>query len=147
MAADETLQNLERVQQVATQAGLKGRIDEERKQFQMLFGLPGDRSQIVLVRDSSAQDRNVVTFFSPCLEVETGLLSGLRKETAIQLLRANETLHFARYGIWEGDQAVTVVASCDCLLDTLDPAECHNAAWAVAFAADRFEHEHGQDDY
>jgi hypothetical protein len=147
MATDETLQNLERVRQVATQAGLKGRIDDERKQFQMLFGLPGGRSQIVLARDSSAKGRKVVTFFSPCLEVEKGLLSGLGKGMSIELLRANEKLHFARYGIWEGEESVTVVASCDCLLDTLDPAECHNAAWAVAFAADRFEHEHGQDEF
>lgn len=145
MAADESMENLRRVKEVANLAGLKGRVDEERKQFQMSFGLPGDRSQIVLVRDSSAKGRKVVTFFSPCLVVKKGLLAGLGKEMAIELLRTNEKLHFARYGIWEGDESVTVVASCDCLLDTLDPAECHNAAWAVAFAADRFEHLQDQD--
>ena len=147
MAADETLHNLERVKEVATLAGLKGHLDEERKQFQMSFGLPGGRSQIVLVRDSSVKGRKVVTFFSPCLVVKKGLLAGLDKQMAVELLRTNEKLHFARYGIWEGDKSVTIVASCDCLLDPLDPAECHNAAWAVAFAADRFEHEQGQDKF
>lgn len=56
-------------------------------------------------------------------------------------------LHFARYGIWDLDKAVTIIASYDCLLDTLDPAECHNAAWSVAFAADQFEHKHGEDTF
>ena len=147
MAADETLENLERVKEVATLAGLKGEIDEEKKQFRMRFILPGDRRQGVFVRDSSAKKRKVVTFFSVCLVVKKGLVSGFSKEMAIDLLRTNEKLHFARFGIWDFDKAVTVVASYDCLLDTLDADECHNAAWSVAFAADQFEHKHDQDTY
>jgi hypothetical protein len=145
MVANEALQNMERVKEVATLAGLKGQLDEEQAQFQMRFMLPGDRKQGVFVRDSSAKGRKVVTFFSVCLVVKKGLVSGLSKEIAVDLLKANERLHFARYGIWEFDKEFTVVASCDCLLDTLDPDECHNAAWSVAFAADQFEHRHGQD--
>lgn len=147
MAANEVLENLQRVEEVAALADLKGEIDEAREHFQMGFTLPGDRRQVVLVRDSSAKGRKVVTFFSVCMAVKKGLISGLTKEMAVDLLRTNERLHFARYGIWDTDQEVTVVASVDCLLDTLDAAECHNAAWAVAFAADRFEHQHGQDEY
>ena len=147
MSADETLERLKRVKEVATLAGLKGEVDERRMHFQMRFLLPGDRRQGVFVRDSSAGGREVVTFFSPCLVVKKGLISGFSKEMAIELLRANEKLHFARYGIWEFDKEVTVVASIDCLLDTFDPDECHTAAWSVAFAADQFEHRHGQDDF
>ena len=147
MSADETLERLARVKQIATQAGLKGEVDEERRLFEMRFLLPGDRRQGVAVRDSSAQSRQVVTFFSPCLVVKKGLVSGFSKEMAIALLEANETLHFARYGIWELDREFTVVASVDCLLDTLDPEECRNAAWSVAYAADRFEHQHGGDSF
>lgn len=147
MAAEEALKNLARVQEIAARADIQGRIDEELVQFQMLLAMPGDRSQIVMVRDSSAQERSVVTFFSPCLVLKKGLVSGLSKETAIELLLANEKMHFARYGIWELDKAITIVASCDCLLDTLDPPECRNAVWSVAFAADRFEHGRGHDDY
>ena len=145
--ADEVLENLERVKEVATLAGLKGEVDEKKKHFQMWFMLPGDRRQGVFVRDSSAKGRKVVTFFSICMAVKKGLMSGLSKEMAIELLETNERLHFARYGIWVTEKEVTVVASADCLLDTLDPAECHNAAWSVAFAADRFEHKHGQDKF
>lgn len=145
--SDETLERLARVKEIATQAGLKGEVDEERRLFQMRFLLPGDRRQGVSVRDSSAKGRQVVTFFSPCLVVKKGLVSGFSKEMAIELLEANETLHFARYGIWELDREFTVVASVDCLLETLDPDECHNAAWSVAFAADQFEHRHGQDSF
>lgn len=147
MSAEETLERLARVKEIATQAGLKGEVDEERRLFQMRFLLPGDRRQGVSVRDSSAKGRQVVTFFSPCLVVKKGLVSGFSKEMAIELLEANETLHFARYGIWELDREFTVVASVDCLLETLDPDECHNAAWSVAFAADQFEHRHGQDSF
>lgn len=145
--AEAMLQNLERVKQVAEAAGIKGRIDEEMMQFQMLLGLPGDRSQIVLVRDSSAKERRVVTFFSPCQVIKKGLIGGVSKETAIQLLLANERMHFARYGLWELDRKLTIVASYDCLLDTLDPPECQNAAWSVAFAADRFEQQRGSDTF
>ena len=147
MAASESLERMRRVKEVATLAGLKGDVDEKNARFQMLFLLPGDRKQVVLVRDSSAKERQVVTFFSACLVVKKGLVSGLTKETAIELLKSNERLHFARYGIWESEQEITVVASVDCLLDTLDPAECHNAAWSVAFAADQFEHRHGKDKF
>ena len=147
MSVDETLERLARVKEVANQAGLKGEIDEERKRFQMRFELPGERRQGVFVRDSTARGRQVVTFFSPCLVVKKGLLSGVSKEMALDLLKTNERLHFARYGIWELDEQLAVVASVDCLLDTLDPDECHNAAWSVAFAADRFEHRQGQDSF
>ena len=145
MSDEETLKRLERVKEVAALAGLKGDVDEERKQFQLLFALPGERRQLVYVRDSSAKEREVVTFFSPCLVVKKGLVSGFSKEMAIDLLKTNERLHFARYGLWELDKEFTVVASFDCLLGTLDPDECHKAAWSVAFAADRFEHQQGQD--
>ena len=147
MPASEALEHLQRVKEVATLAGLKGEVDEKRRRFQMRFLLPGDRKQGVFVRDSSAKGRKVVTFFSICLVLKKGLISGLTKEIAVDLLKANEKLHFARYGIWELEKEVAVVASCDCLLDTLDPAECHNAAWAVAFAADQYEHRHGQDSF
>ena len=60
MAANEVVENLEQVKEVATLAGLKGAVDEEKKHFQMLFALPGDRRQMVLVRDSSAKGRKVV---------------------------------------------------------------------------------------
>ena len=147
MSADETLKRLERVKEVATLAGLKGEVNEERMQFRMRFLLPGDRRQGVFVRDSSAKGREVVTFYSPCLVVKKGLLAGFSKEMAIELLKANEKMHFARYGIWEFEKEFAVVASFDCGLETLDPDECNNAAWSVAFAADQFEQRHGEDQF
>ena len=145
--SDETMMRIERVKEVATLAGLKGEVNPERRHFQMLFLLPGDRRQTVYVRDTSAKGREVVTFFSPCLVVKKGLVAGLSKEMAVDLLKANEKLHFARYGLWEFEKEFTVVASFDCLLGTLDPDECHKAAWAVAFAADQYEHKLGEDKF
>jgi hypothetical protein len=147
MPNDESLEHLKRVEEIAGRAGLTAAIDQETGHLQMRFALPADRQQDVFVRDSSAQGRRVVTFFSLCRVVKQGRLPGLAKEMAMELLRANARLHFARYGIWEFEESQAIVASCDCLLDTLDPDECHNAAWSVAFAADRFEHEHGRDDF
>lgn len=146
MSDPEILESLERVKQVASLAGLKGEIDEERMQFQMLFVLDDDRKQAVFVRDRRSKSRKAITVFSPCLAVKKGLMSGLTKETAIELLQANQRLELARYGIWESEKETLVLASYDCLLDTLDPAEFHAAVWSVAFAADWFERRSGEKD-
>lgn len=147
MASQDTLKRLERVREVASLAGLKCRIDEERGQVEMGFRLDQQRSQLVYIRDTSNDKRQAVTIFSPCLIVSKGLIAGLSKETAIQLLRQNEQISFARYGIWESDTQTMVVASYDHLLDTLDPQELESTAWSVAIAADMFEREHGQDKF
>ncbi len=138
---------LKRVQEIATLAGLKGRINEEMKTFEMGFQLDGDRTQLVLVRDTSSKDRKMITIFSPCVILKRGLIERLTREMAVELLTANENLHFARYGIWQTEKQTMVVASYDHLLETLDPAELGSTAWAVAIAADMYERKHGQDTF
>jgi hypothetical protein len=147
MSVRQSLENLERVSEVATLAGIKGKINEDKMHFGMGFELDQGRSQVVYVRDSSKEDRKIVTIFSPCLVVKKGLFSGLSKERALDLLRMNENVLFARYGIWEGKSEIMVVASIDHLLDTLDPDEFKASAFHVAMAADTYERKYGKDNF
>ncbi|WP_437670755.1 hypothetical protein [Sorangium sp. So ce131] len=148
MGLRQSLENLERVSEVATLAGINGKIDEDRMHFGMGFQLDQGRSQTVYVRDSSREGSNkVVTILSPCLVVKKGLFSGLSKDRALDLLRLNESVLFARYGIWEKKSELMIVASIDHLLDTLDPEEFKASAFHVAVAADAYERKYGKDEF
>jgi hypothetical protein len=147
MGVRETLEVLERVNEVATLAGIVGKIDEGRLLYGMRFDLDAGRSQVVYVRNSSRDaDHKVITMFSPCLVVKKGFFNGFSKERALDLLRKNEMVLFARYGIWERESETMVVASVDHLLETLDPPEYRASAYHVAMAADLYERENGGKD-
>lgn len=147
MSVREKLEILEKVAEVAALAGLRGGIDEDRMCFVASFETGENRSQHVYVRPIGRviNDSQVVTFFSPCLAVKKGFLKGISREQALDLLRKNEEICFARYGIWSNKNEDMVVASVDALLDSLDPEEFHSNMWHVAIAADAYEKEHGQD--
>lgn len=149
MGVRQSLETLERVSEVAILAGIKGRVDEEKMRFDMMFGLDQGRTQAVYVRPTARDDgaRTIITIFSPCLVVKKGFFGGLSKERAIDLLRQNENIMFARYGIWEAKSEIMIVASIDHLLETLDPEEFKESAFHVAMAADMYERKHGKDDF
>ena len=149
MKLREQLDVLEKVAEIATLAGIKGGVNEEKLRYEAGFDLEDGRSQVVHVRVSgqSMTQAIVVTFLSACLAVKTGFLKGLSKDQALELLKRNEKLMFARYGIWDVDGHDVIVASVDHLLDTLDPQEFHSHMWHVAMAADAYEREHGQDQF
>lgn len=149
MSIEERLEVLKQVEQVAALAGVRGQIDDDGRHFQMGFNLSGGRSQLVFIRPTgkTPPGQTIVTFFSPCLTVKKGLFSGFSKERALDLLRRNENLMFARFGIWETDDESMVVASVDHILDTLDPEEFEASAWYVATAADGYEETEGKDDF
>lgn len=118
-------------------------------EFHMDFGLANGRHQIVYVKDSSRDDnmKGIITIFSPARILKQGLFGGLSKEHALDLLRLNEKMLFARFGIWESKGMVMVVASIDHLLDTLDPEEFRASTLCVAMAADDYERKFGTDDF
>lgn len=149
MSLRESLESLEKIADIATLAGMKGEVDEDKLHFVAGFNLGEGRSQMVYVRATgrAPNDAPFVTFFSPCLTVKTGLLKGISKEQALDLLVRNEQVPFARYGVWKQDGKDMIVASIDHLLDTLDPEELKHNMWAVALAADVYEKEHGQDKF
>ena len=149
MALREMLQVLERIEEIATLAGLRGRIDEEQLRYEMGFGLEDGRSQVVYARPIPGPTKTpVITIFSPCLiKKKKGVFQGISKKMALDLLRRNEKVVFARYGIADIKDGALVLASVDHLLETLDPPEFGASAYHVAVAADTYEREHGQDDF
>lgn len=147
-----TLEVLNRVSAIASKAGIKGEIDDEAEHYAAGFELPDDRSQMVYVKVTATNEEDgthVVTIFSPCQVYKKGFmgLGGITKSQCIELLVQNEQLTFARFGIWDGDGELMVVASVDQLLDTLDPPEFEAAMWHIAMAADSVEAPFGTDEF
>ncbi len=149
MADIKNIELLQRVADVAALAGIRGKVDKESEQFVSGFELPEGRNQMVYVRPSAQdiEDSAVVTVFSPCHVLKKGLFKGISKEQCIELLMMNEQITFARYGMWESQDELMIVASVDNILDTLDPPELRAAMWHVAIAADTYERKYGGDTF
>ena len=148
MGVRQSLDILERVEQIATLAGFKARLEEDDVRLVLGFDMGDGRHQLVYIRDTSrSADHPVITIFSPCLMVKKGLFRGISKNTAMDLLRTNEAIHFARYGLYETDKYSMIVASIDHLLDKLDPDEFEASVLSVAHAADSYEKKLGKDDF
>lgn len=147
MAVKQTLEILEKVDEIATLAGFKGHLEEDSLRYFIGISLEEGRRQGVWIRDTSrTQEYRVITIYSPCLVVKKGFFSALSKERALELLRHNEAIHFARYGIIDADKEMMIVASVDHLLDTLDPTEFEASVVHVAMAADAYEKKYGKED-
>lgn len=143
-----SLEILERVERVAARAGFQSTIDEDEMRLVLAFDMGEGRRQMVFVKDTSLSPQHaVVTIFSPCLVVTKELFRGISKNQAMELLRANATTHFARYGISETESYTMVVASIDHLLAKLDPEEFEASVLSVAHAADSYEKKLGKDDF
>ena len=126
-------------------AGLRGGIDDAGEHFQMGFDTSNGRNQRLFIRPTgpSQDGRTVVTFFSPARTMSKEMFAGLSRQEAIDILRINENLYFARFGIWESATEITIVASADAVLETLDAAEMRTLAYAVVNAADAYEAKFG----
>ena len=137
---------LNKVEQLAAQCEIRGEHDDDGRQYVVCFGLPEGRTQEVYVSDSTS-DSGVpaISLFSTCLVVNKGLFKGISKQMALELLLLNETLNFARYGVQEDEESYVIVASCDLLLDSLEPEGLEAALECVALAADGYEAKFGQD--
>lgn len=141
MTPEEKLVILKQVESVAALAGLRGAIDNTGDHFAMGFDLAAGRTQRIFVRPTgTAPDgKTVITIFSPARSLTKGMFGGLGRQEAIDILRMNEAMFFARFGIYETPSEVTVVASLDAVLETLDANELRTHAYAVANAADQYE--------
>jgi len=141
------LESLEEVVQIAQLAGMKAHLEEEEFRVIIGIGLSGDRSQLVYIRiTGEAEDSPIITIFSPCRIAKKKFWGGgITREQAIDLLKRNEQVMFARFGIHSGDGQDLVVASSDHLLKQLDPEELRSAVLFTAKAADDYEKEFGVD--
>jgi hypothetical protein len=149
MEPAEILAVLKKVEDIAMLAGIRGRVNEERMHFECGFNLPENRSQMVFVRiaGKTMTGGTVVSIFSPCHIVSTGFLKGLSKQSALDLLKRNEQVMFARFGVWSLEGNDMVVASADRLVDAMDHTDFHSLVWYVAIAADGFEKSQGSDKF
>lgn len=145
LVKDERLEALEKLGSIATLGGINMGLNVQCMRLEGGFELGQGRSQSCFVRPSgmTGDGKMVVTIYSPCLRVKKGFLAGMSKEMALDLLRRNEDVLFARYGLMDDGEHDMVVASADCLLDTLDPEEFEHVIWHVAMAADAYERDKG----
>ena len=144
----EYMDILKKIAQIAALAGINGQINQKNGTFMAGMQL-GHRSQMVHARPSGRnfKDAAIITVFSPCLEVKKGFMKGISKEMALELLRLNEETPFARFSIWDSDDANLIVASADHLLDSLDPDDFESLFIHVAIAADQYEAKYGKDEF
>jgi hypothetical protein len=141
---------LKQIGDIAAVAGVRGQVDTEGGVFVTNFSFDGDRDHRVVVRPTGrvAGGRVVVSFQSAAYEYpKKKFLASISQKELIELLEKNEALMFARYGLVERKDDYLVVASADCLLDTLDGPEFMLAANAVAKAADEYEATKGIDKF
>jgi hypothetical protein len=138
---------IERVAEVATLAGIKGKVSEDGRTYITGFGFNDGRSQMVIVRAIRTPQGPGICVFSAAARYKKGFFGKLSRDDAIELLRRNDNLCFARYGIRETDSEIMVVASVDLILETMDPEELEAALGSVAGAADSWEERTGKDDF
>ena len=143
MNAPDRQATMKKIADIAKLAGIRGEVDGKGR-FAAGFNLSGQRTQVVYVLPSMQLPAGtVVNIYSPCRVVKGGFLSGMSKEQALDLLKANEKIPFARYSVIEGeDGQLLVMAGMDALLETLDAAEFGTYLWAVATYADAYEAKH-----
>lgn len=149
MNPEEKLAVLRQVESIAALAELRGQVLDDGSHFRMGFAAKEGRSQQVFVRPTghTYDGKVIVTVFSPARRVAKGMFKGLGREQAMNLLRLNENMYFARFGIWESATEVMIVASVDAILELLDAAELRAYAEYVSHAADDYESKHGGDEF
>lgn len=147
--ADDTLLFLRRLESIAALAALKGWIDEQAQMFVMDFDTGGYRSQRVFARvaPEGPNGKPMIKIQSPARVVKHRWGRGLSRRDANDLLRRNEGVAIARFGVIEGAAATMVMVSADLVLETLDAEELRLTAYAVAHTADRYEAQCGGDEY
>ncbi len=139
----EKLQALEQIDALAREAHVLGSVDSDSLRYDTERSFEDARSQGVGIFPvgKTPGEQVVVQFVSPCLE----LREGLTRRQARELLKLNEETSFARYGLWEGEETDVIVASCDVLLDSLEPTGFEEILNYLCTAADDYEKCHGVD--
>ena len=146
MSVNASSEVLDRVEQLAAEAGIEGERSLLRGEFQVLFELPNGRTQEVYVSDTSTEDDvTVISVRSTCVVIDKGMFKGVSKPMLLELLLTNEKLNFARYGLFEDEESYVVVASYDLLLNGLDAKGLAFAMECVALTADTYEEQFDQD--
>lgn len=139
---------MQKVEQIATMAGYK--VQQHPQMPDMIvcpFDMGNGRSQVVYLHPcgQSFEGQDVICFMSPCMSVKKGLLKGLSKKVASNLLQRNSCLKTGAFAIVNFDNIDLLVVRSTQIVDTMEVEEFRMHVNACAVIADEYEREHGTD--
>lgn len=145
--AVEAEEIVEKINQVATMAGIRGHRQGNLLVFGWDLGRGRDQACYVAPFSQTDDGLNVICFFSPCQRLGKGFLSGMSKSSAMQVLRINSQLEFGHFCLMTlgGEEMVCVRATQ--ILETMEVQEFRENCQAVAGIADAWEEKIGRDDF
>lgn len=135
MSSDELERSLERIHEVAQLAGIRGVLDREQGMFRARYQFDDGRELAVLVQPTRMGEDGMLAVTVSCPILQFSEQRPIPDDMAMELLRRNERMFYARYGIRDLEDASLVVASVDHPLETLDAAELEVLMASVIQAA------------
>ncbi len=136
--------------EIAKSAGFdRVAVHPEHEHLIVPLSLPNGRHQNVYVQVKGQTPRGdaMLTFFSPCREVDEESFLTSETELAWNLLRKNEEISFGRFAIWRHEDHYMLMVSCDHIERTMDPEEFEAMVKYVGVIADEFEESTGEDKF
>ena len=141
-------QVMQKVEEIGAMAGFQlSRHPNIPEMIVIGYDMGNGRTQTVYVHTcgKTPEDQDLICFMSPCQAVKKGLLKGMGKDQAVDLLHRNGQLVVGSFAIADfGGTDILVVRSTQ-IVDTMEVEEFRFHANFVAILADRYEQEHGED--
>ena len=141
-------QVMQKVEEIGAMAGYElSRHPNTDEMIVISYDMGNGRTQTVYVHScgKTPEEQDLVCFMSPCQAVKKGLLKGMGKDQAIDLLRRNGQLVVGSFAIDNIDGTEILVVRSTQIVDTMEVEEFRFHANFVAIIADRYEQEHGED--
>lgn len=137
----------EKIEQIAQMAGLRGQKTGELMVFG--FDLGNGRRQSVFVGSfaEGSDGSTVICFMSACQKFSGGLLGGVKKNQAVQMLRINSQLPFGHFCLCNIAGSEYLCVRTTQLLETMEVREFETHCVAVAQLADAWEQKLGNDNF
>jgi hypothetical protein len=143
-----TTQIMQKVEEIGAMAGFQLSHHPSIPDMIVIpYNMGNGRTQTVYVHfcGKTPEDQDLICFMSPCQAVKKGLLKGLNRDQAIDLLRRNGQLVVGSFAVQDfGGTDILVVRSTQ-IVDTMEVEEFRFHANFVAIIADRYEQEKGTD--
>jgi hypothetical protein len=141
-------QIMQNVEEIGAMAGFQlSRHPNIPNMIVVPYNMGNGRTQTAYVHScgKTPEDQDLICFMSPCRAVKKGLVKGMGKDQAIDLLRCNGQFVVGSFAIQNfGGDDILVVRSTQ-IVDTMEVEEFRFHANFVAIIADRYEQEEGTD--
>ncbi|RMG27698.1 MAG: hypothetical protein D6721_10015 [Gammaproteobacteria bacterium] len=135
MHGDDLGQVLERIRRLAATAGIRGEVDREQGMFHAPCEFDDGGRLAVLMQPTRMGRDGLLAVTVTCPVLHFSERRPIPEDLAMELLRRNERLCYARYGVRDLEEGGLVVASVDHPLEGLDPDRLHAMVQAVVQAA------------